>query len=357
MKAVINIFGEIGVDVKLMDVVSQMKNYPNPEALEVNINSVGGYVDQGDDIYNYLESLNLPTTTIANGMCASFATKLMLLGDVRKVVDGTKFMIHNPFINGVKGDADLLKEYSEQLKKVENTLLSFYSGKLNQSPLAIQPLMKRETFLSNEELLTLGFATEIAEGEAKEVELKAVAKLNINQNDKQMSVKIDEKSQKSLLEKIEGMIKNAFNPKAMLELTDGEGNVLMFPELEPEQTPEVGSKVDAKDDTYTIDDTIMVVESGVITAINEVEGQYDEEKEKMEADLKAKEEELEQMKAKLSEVTAKLEEKEKIQAKAVAELDEIKNTVASWEPSKKPQPQASAEKKEVKRGLKITRKK
>lgn len=357
MKAVVNIFGEIGVDVKLIDVVSQMKNYPNPEELEVNINSVGGYVDQGDDIYNYLESFNLPTTTIANGMCASFATKLMLLGSTRKVVKGTRFMIHNPFLNGLKGDADLLRGYSEELKKIENNLLGFYAEKLNQSKLAIQPLMKRETFLSNEELLTLGFATEIVEGQAKEVKLKAVAKLNINQNENQMSVEIDEKSQKSLLAKIEGMIKNAFNPKSMLELTDGKGNVLMFPDLEPEQTPEVGSKAQAEDGTYEIEGKVYTIENSEVVAIEEVEAGMDEEKEKMQAELEKKEEELEQMKAKLSETTAKLKEKEEVEAATKAELTEIKNTVASWNPSKKPQPQASVDKKQPKTGLTITRKK
>lgn len=357
MKAVINIFGEIGVDVKLIDVVSQIKNYPNPDELEVNINSQGGNVAEGDNIYNYLESFNLPTTTIANGICASFATKLMLLGDVRKVVEGTAFMIHNPYINGVKGDADLLKEYSEELKKIETNLLSFYSSKLNQSPLAIQPLMKKETFLSVDELITLGFATEIVKGKVKEVELKAVAKLNINQNENQMSVQIDEKSQKSLLGKIENMIKNAFNPKAMLELADAQGNLLRFPELEPEQTPEVGSKVEAEDGSYTIENKVFKVENSAVVEIEEIENQVDEEKEKMQSELKEKEEELVEMKAKLSEVSAKLEEKSKIEAKAKAELEEIKNTVASWEPSKKAQPQASVDKKEIKKGLKITRKK
>ena len=344
MKAIVNINGEIGVDATLMSVVAQMKQFKNATELEININSIGGFVNAGNEIYNYLESFNIPTTTIASGICASIATKLMLLGQERKVIDGTKFMIHNPFLNGVKGDADQLAEYSEKLRDIENNLLGFYSEKLEQSKLAIQPLMKRETFLTNDEMLTLGFATEIVEGEVEEVQLKAVAKLesiNVEPKINEMSVKIDEKSQKSLLEKIQSMIENRFNPKAVLEIADSEGNVLVFPELEPEQTPEVGSVVSAEDGSYTIGDTIMVVEAGAITAINEVEESYDEEKEKMQADLKAKEEELEQMKAQLEEVQNKLKEKEEIQAKAVAELEEIKNTVSSWELDKKPQPQGA----------------
>lgn len=338
MKATINIKGEIGVDVKLTDIISQMKKFPEPSELEININSVGGFVSHGREIFDYLASFNIPTTTIARGICASVATKLMLLGNERKVVEGTAFMIHNPFA-ATEGDADFLKEFSSELKKVENEFIAFYSEKLNQPEIAIKPLMKRETFLTEDELIALGFATEILPGSTKQktgATLKAVAKLDLNQNPKSFNyMQLDQKSKKTLLEKI-GNALGLFDAKAVLELTDDDGNILSFPGLEPEQMPSEGDAVSAENGTYTVDGQVMVVEGGEIVSVTPVEGAGDEDVEQMKKDL----EELQQ---KYDEKKSALEEQEKIAAKAKKELEEIRNVVNDFELPAKPQPKTPAQ--------------
>ena len=52
----------------------QVKRQPEATRFDVYINSEGGLVDVGFDIYNYLRSLGLPITTIGSGMVASIAT-------------------------------------------------------------------------------------------------------------------------------------------------------------------------------------------------------------------------------------------------------------------------------------------
>jgi ATP-dependent protease ClpP protease subunit len=45
------------VDVTLLDVIKQVKQQSAAESFLVKIDSVGGYVDCGNDIYNYLKNL------------------------------------------------------------------------------------------------------------------------------------------------------------------------------------------------------------------------------------------------------------------------------------------------------------
>ena len=88
--------------VELIDVISQVKKQPQATSFEVYINSEGGVVDVGFDIYNFLKSLGLPITTIGNGMVASIATVIFMAGTKRVVTPNTDFMIHLP-MGGIEG--------------------------------------------------------------------------------------------------------------------------------------------------------------------------------------------------------------------------------------------------------------
>ena len=143
----IYITGEIGVNIELKDVIKQVQD--QKEALEYNvyINSIGGYVDTGFDIYNYLTNLNKPITTIGTGFVASIATVIFLAGNKRKLTAGTQFMIHNPS-GGVEGTAEQIENYNKSLKDAENNLIKFYSEKTGLEKDALIPLLRNETFLN-----------------------------------------------------------------------------------------------------------------------------------------------------------------------------------------------------------------
>jgi ATP-dependent protease ClpP protease subunit len=99
MESVININGEIGVyaQTSLLSVVEQMKKTPDITSVKVIINSEGGEVETGFQIYDYLKSLNIPVTTVADGMCCSIATVIFMAGSKRIVKDSSVFMIHLPW--------------------------------------------------------------------------------------------------------------------------------------------------------------------------------------------------------------------------------------------------------------------
>ncbi len=168
----INIHGQIGpsyVDeqglfhkgVVLLDVVEQAESNPKATEFEVSVNSPGGYVDIGDAIYNYLQSLKSKgkITTIQDGIVGSIATKIFLAGDERMVDDRFQFWIHNPYKENVSGDSDQLMEVAKGLAETETQLRQFYMNFTKISEHALDSLMKIETGLNADQCVKFGFAT------------------------------------------------------------------------------------------------------------------------------------------------------------------------------------------------------
>lgn len=148
----------------LLDVLSQFKKLPEgTRIVNVEIASPGGYVDEGNQIYDYLiaEKKNYVINTVQVGDVASIATKLFLAGDSRQADPNFEFMIHNPWTNPGAGDSKYQAEVLEALLADEQELRKFYSKELDIPEEGLAPLMDKETFLTGEQLLSLGFATQL----------------------------------------------------------------------------------------------------------------------------------------------------------------------------------------------------
>jgi len=323
MEAIINIHGEI-IEGTLIDVVSQFKKAVEPTSILVNISSVGGYVHEGDAIYNYLKALNLPITTVAKEVCASIATKIFLAGDIRKVEKGTDFLIHNPFYDKISGDAKMLEEASKSVKETENDLNKFYAKVLNLPIEAIAPLTDNETYLNEDQLIALGFAHEII-GSDKTAQhtYKAVAKINIKTNNNMN----ENKEVKSMLQELLDGFKvfaKGFKAKNILELTDSNGTMLVFPDLEPDQAVAVGDSVTADNGSYIMTDgTTIVVLDGLVSEIIPAE----------DSELDKIKEENQALKVELENLRAENVAKQEAMAKFEKQLEKVKSMVTDHNPN------------------------
>lgn len=149
--------------VELIDVINQVESMKDCEIINVWINSPGGLVSVGNDIHNYL-SKKKNVVTIADGFCASIATKIHLSVPVhnRKIVTGTEYMIHNPLFSEVSNvNANDLKALVLELEPIQKDLVNMYSKQTGTSKDAIQALMDVEASLTNEQLISLGFVSEV----------------------------------------------------------------------------------------------------------------------------------------------------------------------------------------------------
>lgn len=239
----------------------------------IYINSIGGYVDTGFDIYNYLVNLNKPITTIGTGFVASIATVIFLAGAKRKLTAGTQFMIHNPS-GGIEGTAEQIENYNKGLKDAENNLIKFYSEKTGLEKDALIPLLRNETFLSNEEAISFGFATETNET------IKASFKINNNNKKNEMVLNQDDKN---WFESLFSNFAKKFNKPKNVMLLDATGKEINFPSVEDGLNPQVGDagEIDGQpvpDGTYempSLNNASVTFVGGVITEIVEVDNEIE----------------------------------------------------------------------------------
>lgn len=221
-----------GVD--LIDIIAQVKNQPSATSFDVHINSEGGFVDVGFDIYNYLKNLNVPVKTIGTGLVASIATVIFMAGEQRELKEGTKFMIHLPWMGEVSGTADELEQYSAEVRQVEDRLVKFYSDLLTIDKDAIKALLREETWLEPAKALELGITTKTV----SPVAIKAYLNKNTNTN---MT-----KDDKNWIEGLFNSVLSKFKSVKNIVLQDTDGREIEFPTVEDGQDVAVG-------DTATID--------------------------------------------------------------------------------------------------------
>ena len=279
----IYIKGLIGVEIFLKDVKSQVGNNDYDELI-IHIDSAGGYVNEGMSIYHYIKGLE-NTTTIAENQCASIASIIFLSGKKRLIENKTDFMVHNPWIK-IEGNANDLEIMVSELRKVEDELKKIYMIETGIDINIITKLLDEETFLDDIKLKDFGFVNiEKVSENTEKVEIFASLKKDINieimlkENNKTLLTKISDFFSNLLLDD-DTTIKN--NIKNMLKLTDTNGLILEFPELESTDDAIVGNKaveiteVDGErvekpaDGDYLIpDERTFIFVSGELTEIKE----------------------------------------------------------------------------------------
>lgn len=232
MEGIININGIIGRNVQLVDVITQVRKQKDATSFVVNIDSEGGDVDAGFDIFNYLKSLGLPIKTVGRGVVASIATVIFMAGGRREVAQGTIFMIHYPMITKLEyATSEELDMYSKELKKLEVKVKNFYSKNTGLEESTISTMLKNETFMTEEQLYDLGFTT------SKEpVKIAAVLTLNnkkMANNEKEVGGKI--------LNLVTNFLKGEKTEFSAKILFDAEQNEVNFPDLEENEEATVGA--------------------------------------------------------------------------------------------------------------------
>lgn len=130
--------------------------------IEVYINSIGGYVDEGVTIYNLLKRQSVPVTAYIDGMACSIASVVAMAADKIVMPSNTTMMIHHA-IGGCYGNAKEHREFATRLDKISeastNSYLVHAGDKLTRETL--EPLLNAETFLTAQEAFDMGLCDEI----------------------------------------------------------------------------------------------------------------------------------------------------------------------------------------------------
>lgn len=320
MEANIYINGELGENVHLVDVIKQIQGSPNAERYNVYINSIGGTVDVGFDIYNYLVSLNKHIVTIGNGIVASAATVIFMAGNERKLRKNTDFMIHLPWGEAV-GTADEIQSYADLLYRYEKKVVDFYVKTTGLTEEAIKPLLKNETWLNSSDAFDMNFLTE------HEIEFQIAAKAVYNfKTDTNMTnlSEVDKTWIEKKFESIQALFKGAVKN---IVLQDATGLELEFPDVADGESPAVETKVlvdgaPAEGSYLMPDGMTYVCVGGILTEIIEAENGEDE-------DMKALKAENESLKEQLANASAEAKNSADVVAKLQEEFVQLKSKVTS----------------------------
>lgn len=160
--AVLTIFDDIGFwGVQAKDFVSQLQAVESSD-IEVEINSPGGDTFAGVTMYNALRASGKNVTTKAMGVAASAASLVFMAGDKRVMPANTMLMIHDPWMVTV-GNAAELRDAADMLDKVGSSVRSTYAARSGLDDAKLTEMLSKDTWLTADEALANGFATEVVE--------------------------------------------------------------------------------------------------------------------------------------------------------------------------------------------------
>lgn len=151
-------------DVCAYDLAKELNDLEGKN-LTVRINSYGGEVAQGLAIYNLLKSYSGEVTTLCDGFACSSASVIFMAGTKRLMPKSSLLMIHNAWTYA-SGDANELRKVAEEIDKISQPSIEVYKSVSNLDEETIKQMMDDETWITAEEALSYGFATEISEQSA-----------------------------------------------------------------------------------------------------------------------------------------------------------------------------------------------
>ena len=141
------------------DVRQAIDSNPEGEKLTVLINSGGGSVFAGQEIYSMLRERDDVEIKIQS--LAGSAASVIAMAAHSEISPVAMIMIHNVHMSGAAGDYHDMQKNAEILKRMNEALASSYIAKTGKDQDEILKLMDRETWLTANQALELGFVDAI----------------------------------------------------------------------------------------------------------------------------------------------------------------------------------------------------
>lgn len=143
------------------DVKSALQTMPAGEKLIVNINSGGGSVMAGQEIYSLLHGRKDVEIHIQS--LAGSAASVIAMANTCKMSPVATIMIHNVSMSGASGDYHDMQKNAEILKTMNSALAEAYIAKTGKTKDEILKMMDKETWITAGQALEMGFIDEVEE--------------------------------------------------------------------------------------------------------------------------------------------------------------------------------------------------
>ena len=135
----------------------------NPKK-EINmyINSPGGVVTSGLAIYDTMQFVRPPVSTLCVGQAASMGSLLLAAGakDLRFALPNARIMIHQPS-GGFQGQATDIMLHAQEILNLKKRLNEIYVKHTGQSLKKVEDALERDTFLTAEMARDFGLVDQV----------------------------------------------------------------------------------------------------------------------------------------------------------------------------------------------------
>lgn len=154
------IYEYFGIESTSPNSVSKVLDGANGEEIEVEINSGGGSVFAGSEIYTALKSYSGNVIVKIVGLAASAASVIAMAGNKIIMSPTAQMMVHN-VSSYAAGDYRDMEHTADILKSANNTIANAYRIKTGKTQEDLLSLMDNETWMTAEKAKELGFIDEI----------------------------------------------------------------------------------------------------------------------------------------------------------------------------------------------------
>lgn len=135
----------------------------NPKKeISMYINSPGGVVSAGLGIYDTMQYIRSPVSTICLGMAASMGSLLLTAGekDMRFATPNARIMVHQPS-GGFRGQASDIERHAADIMKIKRRLNEIYVHHTGRTYEEIEAALDRDNFMSAQEGLEFGLIDKV----------------------------------------------------------------------------------------------------------------------------------------------------------------------------------------------------
>lgn len=138
--------------------------------LQMYINSPGGAVYSGLAIYDTIQQISAPVSTVAVGITASFGTVLLTAGEagLRSALPNATIHMHQP-LGGAQGQASDIVIQAEEIVRLKKRLIGIFEKHTSRTSEEIERVTDRDVYMTAQEAADFGLIDMVLLSETREL--------------------------------------------------------------------------------------------------------------------------------------------------------------------------------------------
>ncbi len=130
--------------------------------ISMYINSPGGVVTSGMAIYDTMQFIRPPVSTLCIGQAASMGSLLLAAGEpgMRYALPNARIMVHQPS-GGFQGQASDIERHAREILAIRERLNKIYVKHTGQTMQSVIDVLERDTFMTADAAKTFGLIDKV----------------------------------------------------------------------------------------------------------------------------------------------------------------------------------------------------